>query len=269
MNDFHVLIDLFPWSIFIGILISCICSILGVFVILKRMVFISIALSEAAALGISVGMILQIPSLVSASVFALVFGLCLSRPYEIEKIPRESILGIMFAGAGALSILIVSKAGLGMEEVKALLYGDLILTQPAELITGIIIFIPIGIFLYIFRKPIIYTFLDREAAFIMGIKTSLWETLFFASLSMVIAASSKAAGSMLVFAFLIISPSCGLILCRTMKSVIIMSALISVISTLFGLYLSLLLDFPSNQLIIAILSVVFLFSYIVKKIGKW
>ncbi len=254
MENIRILLELFPWSILAGIMIAAVCSALGVYVILKRMVFIGIALSEAAALGIACGMIFGFPAFAGSAALTLAFGLGLSRPYENGRLPREAILGILFATAAALSILMVSKAGLGLEEVKALLYGDLILTRPNDLTIGATVFLPVAIILLVWQRPILYTFLDREAARILGIRVWLWEIVYFAALSMVVAASARVAGAMLVFAYLIISPSAALLTSRKLRVVVPLAAIYSVVCTLFGLYGALAFDLPANQFIVALLT---------------
>ncbi len=266
MENIQILVDLFPYSIVAGLMIAATCSLLGVYVILKRMVFIGVALSEAAALGIASSMVFGFSSFCGSCALTLLFGIGLSRPYESGRLPREAILGILFSSAAALSVLLVSKAGLGLEEVKALLYGDLILTQPADLKIGVTVFAPILILFFVFWRPILFTFLDREAARIMGIRTTLWEILFFVSLSLTVAASARVAGAMLVFAYLIIAPSAALQMSRRLKYVMLIAVGISTGCTLLGLYGSLAFDLPANQFIVALQAAVFGVVVVVKKI---
>jgi ABC-type Mn2+/Zn2+ transport system permease subunit len=260
-ENLKTLIDLFPCSIGAGLLISVVCSALGVYVILKRIVFIGAALSESAALGIAMGMVFGFPSLAGASALSVVVGLGLSRPYEQGRLPRDTVLGILFAAAGALSIRLVSKAGLGLEEVKALLYGDLILTRPPDLVACILIIMPAGVLLLAFRRPLLYTFLDREAAMLLGIRAAVWETLYFVVLALVVAASARVAGAMLVFSYLVLSPAAALLLSRRLRVVVALSMIIGAACTLAGLYAALALDLPANQLITALLALVLVVAW--------
>lgn len=171
--------------------------------------------------------------------------------------------------AAALSILLVSKAGLGLEEIKALLYGDLILTRPGDLKHLIMVFLPVAGLWALFHRPILYTFLDREAARLLGIRVALWETFFFAGLAIVVAASAHVAGALLVFAYLIVSPSAALMLSRRLAFVIALAMLISTICTLLGLFGALALDLPANQLIVALLASIFLIVWICTKQTRW
>lgn len=268
MDTLKTLLDLFPWSLAAGVTIAALCSAMGVYVILKRMVFIGVALSEAAALGIAAGMVFGFPAFAGASTLTLAFGLGLSRPYESGRLPRDAVLGILFATAGALGILLVSKAGLGLEEIKALLYGDLILTRPGDLGAIAAVFVPVAVLFALFRRPILFTFLDREAAGLLGIRVVFWESAYFAALSLIVAASARVAGAMLVFAYLVIAPSTALLASRKLNMVFAWAIAIPVGCTLLGLYGALAWDLPANQFIVALMAAVFVVVAAIRKTGQ-
>ncbi len=258
MNNLLILFELFPYSLAVGVLTAALCAALGVCVILKRIVFIGAALSEAAALGIAAGMVFGFPVFAGASTLTLVVALGVARPYEFARLPRDAVLGVLFVTAGALGILLVSKAGLGLEEVKALLYGDLILSRPDDLLIGLLILVPAAGLLLLFRRPILYTFMDRETAQVLGLRVALWETLYFAVLALVVAASARVAGAMLVFAYLVVAPAAALLLSRRIRRVVVIAVALAVTCTLIGMYGALAWDLPANQLIVAILAVTLL-----------
>ncbi len=268
MENLRILFELFPWSMIVGVLIAAVCSALGVYVILKRVVFIGVALSEAAALGIAAGMIFGFPAFAGSAVLTLAFGLGLSRPYESGRLPRDAMLGILFVTAGALSILLVARAGLGLEEIKALLYGDLILSRPDDLGTGLAVFVPVAVLLIVFRRPILYTFLDREAARLLGVRVGLWEAAYFAALSLVVAASARVAGALLVFAYLVVAPSAALLASRRLPVVMALASGISVLCTLAGIYGALVWDLPANQFIIALLALACLLVWAIRSAAR-
>ncbi len=254
MDALRTLLDLFPYSIAAGVAISAVCAVLGVFIILKRMVFIGAVLSEVAAAGLAAAMVTGLPPLLGATALTLTAGGLLSRPFETARIPRDALLGTLFAGAGALSILLAARTGLGLEEVKTLLYGDLILTQRADLLQVALGSLPVLALLLLRFRPILYTFLDREAARILGIRVDRWELVFFLALALVISVASRTAGAMLVFAYLVIPASSALLLSRRIRVVMALAASIAVLATLAGLYASLVFDLPTNQLTVGFLA---------------
>jgi len=252
MENVQDILDLFPDAVIAGMVLAAVCAMLGVFVILKRVVFIGIALSEVAACGIAAAMIYGVHPFLGAAALTLATVVVLSYPFEGNRLPRDAILGIIFVLASATSILLVAKSGFGLEEVKALLYGDLILTSEKDLRIILATFVPVGLCLLVFIRPTLYTFLDREAARALGIRVALWELLYFFSLGLAVSAASKVAGALLVFCYLVVAPSTALLLSRRLRVVVVVAALAAIAATAVGLYVSFTQDLPTNQTIAAV-----------------
>jgi len=264
MDALHTLLTVFPAAVLSGVAVALMCSMLGVFVILKRMVFIGAVLSEVAALGLAAAMVLHLPPLAGATVTTLAAAVWISRPFEQGRIPRDAVLGAMFAVAGALSILLSAHTGLGLEEVKALLYGDLVLTRRSDLAAILGVVVPLSLLLFLSHRPILYTFLDRDAARLLGLRTGAWEVFFFSALALVISVAARAAGAMLVFAYLTMPASAALLLSRQLRRVMLLAAIFAVTPTLVGLHAAIAWDLPANQLIVALMALPLLSAGLVR-----
>jgi len=250
----------FPDAVLAGTLIAAVCAFLGVFVILKRVVFIGIALSETAAAGIATAMIFHFQPFLGAALFALVTVTVLAYPFETDRIPRDAILGVIFVLASGMSILIVANSGFGLNEVRALLYGGLILTTRRDLYTILCALLPVLAYLLLFLRPTLYTFLDREAAKVLGVRVALWELLYFYALGLAVSASSKVAGALLVFCYLVVAPSTALLLSRRLWAVILIAISASVLATHTGLVYSAYSDLPTNHVVAVSACVLFAFA---------
>lgn len=247
IEDFSNLVQMFPQAVVAGLVIATVCSLLGVFVILKRVVFIGITLAQVAACGVAAGMVFGFHSFLGATVLTLATVALLSCPFEAKRIPRDSVLGVIFVFASALSILLVAKSGFGLHKVKNLLYGDLILTGNQDLVIILAVLVPVLVYVLGFLRPTVHTFVDREAAKVLGLRVTLWELLFFFALGLAVSAASRVAGALLVFCFLVVTPSLGLLLSRRLAVVMTLSVAGGVLSTVAGLYLSFTRDLPTNH----------------------
>jgi ABC-type Mn2+/Zn2+ transport system permease subunit len=263
------LVSLFPNAMISGIAMAMVCSLVGVFVVLKRIVFISITLSETAACGIAAAMLFNLPPLLGAVVLTAVVVAFLSLHYETGRIPRDAVLGVIFLAASALSILLVSKSGFGLQEIKVMLYGDLILAGPADrnilLLTGL----PVFVFTLAFIRPIFYTFLDPEASRVMGIPCRFWELAFFFLLGLIVSAASKSGGVLLVFCYLVAPPATALLIARSITIVLFLAPTIGIVATFGGLTLSYQADWPCNQTIIMVACILLAAVWTVRKAICW
>lgn len=260
--------EMFPEAVIAGAVIGSVCAMLGVFVILKRVVFIGIALSEVAACGIAAAIMCHIHPFLGAAAFTLATVTVLSYPFENNRLPRDAVLGVVFVLASAASILIVAHSGFGLQDVKALLYGDLILTSDADLRLILWIFLPVGVYLLTFLRPTLYTFLDRETARVLGLRVVLWELLYFFALGLAVSAASKVAGALLVFCYLVVAPATALLLSRKLWLVLLISAMAAVAATMSGLYVSFSRDLPTNQTIAATACIVLAGAVLISAIRR-
>jgi ABC-type Mn2+/Zn2+ transport system permease subunit len=239
----------FPEALAVGTLVSAGCAMLGVYVILKRVVFIGIALSELAVCGMVLAFMVHAPPFVGAAALTLPAVGFLSAPYEDRRVPRDAMLGVLFVMAGAMAILLVAHSGVGLIEIKSRLYGDLILASHADLAVAAGVFLPVMIAQGVWSRPILYAFLDRDAFRVLGGRPRIWEGLLFLLLGIAVSAASKTSGALLVFGYLVLPPVTALMLFRRMPRALGAAAACAVSATWIGLWISFAFDLPTNPTI--------------------
>ncbi|MFH1060010.1 MAG: metal ABC transporter permease [Pseudomonadota bacterium] len=240
---------LFPQALLAGVAVAVACSLLGVLAVLRRVIFIGITLSEVANLGVALGLAWGLPHLPLAGGLTLAAAAALAMPRGYGRLTREAVLGVVFVLASSLAILVVAKSGFGLGEVKALLYGDLLLATPADARLMLAVLGPVVLVLLVCLRPIAFSFLDRDAAQVLGLRVAWWELVYFACLGLAVAAAAKAAGAILVFGHLVIAPSAALVLCRRLGWALVWAAGLAVAATLAGLGWSFAADLPASQCI--------------------
>lgn len=251
-----------------GLLISAVCALLGVFVILKRAVFIGITLSKVAACGVAASFLIGIPPFAGSLVLVLGAVSLLAMPLENQRIPRDTLMGILFIAASALTILLVSKNGPGLVEINSILYGDLILASTRDLKIIFSILTPALILFLAVLRPTLYSFMDREGAKVLGIKTWVWETLYFLMLGVVISAASQIAGALLIFCYLVVCPATALVAHRKIQVILLIAPITAMVATFAGMVISFRYDLPTNQTICIISCILFVAITASKKIGE-
>jgi len=242
----------FPVAVLCGCLLAVTCGCFGVFVLMRRLGFISIALSECSACGIAAASLYGFSPLAGATAMTLLAVCALSTDWERLRIPRDSILGTVFVFASALSVLLVSRSGMGLLEVKALLYGDLLLASKHDLMQISLIHLPLLGLLLLCLRSLLFAFMDSAGARVAGISVRVLELAFFVALGMLISSAAKTAGSLLVFCYLVVPPATGLLLSRRLWAVMLLTVFCGVTATLIGLTASYHWDLAGNQCIIIV-----------------
>jgi len=251
ITTFDQAISLFPLAFVAGAIISVTCAVLGVLVILRRVVFIGITLTEVAAFGIALAMVLGWPPFLGAALLTSAAAIYVAHPLRERWLPRDAILGGIFVGAAALSVLLVAGSGFGLHDIQSLLYGDLILSNKRDMIMVAAVLLPALALLLVCLRPILYAMLDGDYARVVGIRVRTWDTLFFLALSLAVAAASKLGGALLIFAYLVVLPALALSLSRRLTVVLVIAAGLNLLATVVGLLFSIATDLPTNPTIIA------------------
>lgn len=267
MTEIAQLLSLFSSAVLAGVMFSVVFPVLGVFSILKRAVFVGVTLSETAACGVAAALAMNLPPYAGAGAFTLAAVALLALPFEGSRIPRDAVLGVVFVAASSAAVLLVAGSGFGLHEVKAMLYGDLILTSTADLAVIAAVLLPALAACLLGLRPILYSFLDRDAARVLGISVAGWEFFYFFALGAAVSAGSKAAGAILIFCYLVVTPAGALLLSRNLKTVMALAVGAALLSTLFGLAVALTWDLPANQTVAATACIFFLLAAIPGLLG--
>lgn len=252
LSTSEAILHTFPYALIGGVVMAAVCAGIGVFVVLKRVVFIGATLSQVAACGIAAALLCRVHPLLGATLFTLVAVTLLAFPIAETRIPNDAVMGVVFVLTSALGILFVSSSGFGLEEVKALLYGNLILASRKDLQVLLVGLVPATVVFLLFVRPIVYTLVDREEAKVLGLRVTWWELLFFYVLGIVISGSSKLGGMLLVFCYLVVPPMSALLVTNRLMWAGLVSMMLAVLATLIGLYASVIYDLPTNQVIVVV-----------------
>jgi manganese/iron transport system permease protein len=270
-----------------ALVVGLVCSYLGVFVVLKRIVFVGAALSEMASLGAALAftapavwifntLIHAIPILHPLDHFRpLVFALAtmlvsvvfFSQNLLGRRVPREALIGTAFAGAIGLTLLVLSKVQNQGQHELDMLRGNIIGVPQQEIVELVITAAVIGLIQGLFFKEFVLVAFDPEVARTLGYRASRWELLWYLTLGVMIAVSIHVAGTVLVFAFLVMPAVSALMLSRRLSVVLLLAVLFGVIATLTGVLLSVSpLDIPTSYAIVGVLTAIFAASWLLKGI---
>lgn len=261
-----------------ALVVGLICSYLGVFVVLKRIVFVGAALSEMASLGAALaftapvawvfqGLIRLLPilepidhfrPLLFALITMLVSVVFFSQNLMGRKVPREAVIGTAFAGAIGITLLIMSKVQNQSQHELDMLRGNIIGVPHQEIVELIVTAAIVALLQGLFFKEFVLVSFDPEVARTLGYHASRWELLWYLSLGLMIAVSIHVAGTVLVFAYLVIPAVSALLISRRLGIALTLSVLFGIISTFAGVLISVSpLDVPTSYAIVGCMVAIF------------
>jgi ABC-type Mn2+/Zn2+ transport system permease subunit len=256
MSEFFTNLEFFKYSIACSVLVALVCSFLSVYIVLKRIVFVSVAVTQVSSVGIAIALITGLNPTPVSLFFTFLGVVIFSIKFTERSVSNESRIGIGFVVASAASILLVSKSALGTHEIDDLLYGNILVATPFQVYLMIGIITCIFIVHFLFYKEFSAVTLDFEMARTSGIKARFWELMLYLTIGAAISIGIRASGNLLITTFLIMPAVNGLILANRMKNVFIIAVTTGIISALAGFYISFYFDLPTSPCIVATLFII-------------
>ena len=245
----------------------CVCLILagihtyfGYHIVERGVIFVDLSLSQIAALGASVAILLgwgeNAPFLNFCMSLAFTLGGAVLFAFlrkSQNAAPMEALIGISYAGAIALSLLVLEKSATGTEHIKEMLVGTILTVPWKDVIQLGIIVLVVGIIHLISRKRLFLISENPEKALENKLKLWWWDIVFYATFGIVVTSSVKVAGVLLIFSLLIIpAVTAVLSVAGTVKRVVF-GWIFGIIGCALGLEVSLRGDFAAGPSIIATL----------------
>jgi len=252
-----------------SVIIGVTSSYIGVLVMLRRIIFVGIALAHFSSLGIAVAAYFHQDLMLFSLVFTAL-GVVIMAPRDYAKrIPSDAVIGIGLASCWALSILFLSKADHGDAEMLTLMRGNILGATSGDILLLICVLGSVLLLHGVFSREFLFISFDSEAAQACGIKTGIWNFIFYLTLGVSIAVSIKLAGVLLTFSYLLFPAAISMLLTEKIRTSLLISAAISFCASVAGLVLSFLLDFPTAPVIVAVLFLLFLMVFITFNIRQF
>lgn len=245
-------------------LIGIICAILGVYIVLKRVVFFSASLAQISTAAMALAFLLGLDATITSLIITLVVIVIFSIKPSWGKIPLDSVLGIGYVAAFALGILFMAKSAVGIEELHHLLQGNILTISSHQIYLLFFVFVITGLIHYMFKKELLFISFDPAMAKTQGYNVQAWNLLLYFTMGLIVSFGIKVSGVLLIFAMLVIPAVVSLLFVKNIKKVFFIAIFINLFSVFVGLYGSFQLDLPSGPTIVAVLLVMLLLSQIFK-----
>ena len=234
---------------------------LGLHVLRRRVIFVDLALAQIAALGTIVGGLLGLmdgtPSALLYSLTFCMVGAALFAFTRVrhDRIPHEAIIGLVYIIAFSMAVLIVQKTE-GVEHMEGILVGNLLYVRWSDIIATAVAYVFIGGFHLLYWKKFLLISEYPEKAFRQGLNVRLWDFLFYASFGFVITFSTRVAGVLLVFVFLVAPTIMALLITKRFGRQLTIAWVSGTLVTVAGLFLSVELDLSPGPTVVAFYGVV-------------
>jgi zinc transport system permease protein len=257
-------------------LVGALCAYLGVFVVLRRAVFIGAALAQTSSLGVALSYIfcgvlgtwlgrdIHFPPQPMSLLLTLSVSAVLAVRHREQRLPRETVVGIIYVTASALAILVVAMSAHVHAEVLNLLFGNVLAISGGAVIGMTVLAILVGLMHLAAHRFLVFASYDPIMATAVGLRAHWWNLGLFLVIGLVISIGINVAGALVVFGLLVIPPSIALTLGVPMRWVFAVSTLTGVAICLAGTTISFLADWPTGPTIVTLAAAVLTIARLVR-----
>lgn len=268
MEHLLTTLSLFRYALAGIVLVSFICSYLGVYLVLKRIIFLGVAIAQISSMGVAFAFLLHLPPMVFSLLFTFLGMLIMSQNLAGKRLSQEGIVGLAFVAASAVTTLMMAKSPLGIHEVEHVVYGDILAISPLQVYIALGVVVTVITLHLLFYKEFIFVSFDYDMAKAQGVNSALWNMLLYFSVGAAIAIGIMIAGNMMITSCIILPALNGLILARRLRNVFIVSCIQGVCTATLAFFISYLLDLPYGPTAAASSFVTLGLSFIAYKFKK-
>lgn len=244
-----------------GVIASVLCGVVGTFVVVKRLAFLSDGLSHAAFGGMGICFFLGIDPLIGAVALSLAAAIGLGSVNSETVRSYDTFIGVLWAVGMAVGIVFLYLTPGYAPNLMTYLFGNILLVSQREIVLILVFAVFVLGILGLFFQGIVAVAFDEVFARVQGVRVRLLMTLLLTMIALTVVVLIQVVGIILVVALLTIPPVIALMLFKDLRGVLVSSVLVGVGITLGGLMLSFYYDLPSGPAIIllgaALLAVVF------------
>ncbi len=278
MNDLYIILT--------GILVAVSCSILGTFLVLRKMAMVGDAISHAVLPGIVLSFFItgsreSIWMLVGAGLMGVFTTLLIEWLHKKTKLQEDASIGVTFTFLFALGVLMISYFAENIDlDQECVLYGEIAYVPLNTILIGgfeipkaivmlaVVLLLLVVIIFYFYKEWVITTF-DAPYAASIGMSTVLWNYILMSMVSFTTVASFESVGAILVVAFLVVPASAAYLITDSLPKTLLFAVLFGILSSVTGYYTASLLDVSISGAMAAAAGLIFAICFILHVISKY
>lgn len=247
-----------------AVLASIACGIIGSYIVIKRMVFISGGITHASFGGIGIAYFLGLNPVLGAAVFSVLAALGIEWTAIKSNVREDSAIGILWSFGMAIGIIFIFMTPGYAPNLMSYLFGSILTVSTTDLwLIGVLALLLIFVF-SAFYHVILFVAYDEEYARSHKAPVNLIKYLMISLVAITIVLNIRLVGIILVISFLTIPQSTANIFTKRFNYIIILSIIFGIIGSIGGLILSYYYNIPSGATIIFAFVVIFILSKLIK-----
>ena len=251
-----------------GVVVAVTCSVVGLFLVLRRQSLFGDALSHAAFGGIAVGLFTSIYPLWTALVISVLAALGITKLRQSTKIPPDAAVAVMLSSGLALGIVLIGLAGGFNLDLESFLFGSILLVSMQDQLMILVLSAVVLVIIFKLYMQFIYITFSEDQARVSGINVTRLNYLFIALASLAVISSLRLVGVLLISSLIVIPNITAMMFGIGFKKTALISIIVAVSSVLLGIVVSYITNLAPGGVIVLLTIFILLGTISAKSILK-
>lgn len=243
-------LGLYQAPVLAGLIAGIVLGYLGVFVVLRRTVFITATLSQAAGMGVALSFFagihwgITVPPMVGALFASLFATLVFSVPAEKLKLTREALLGLAYIGCWTGAVLVGDAITQEAHDIAGILFGTAVLVRDEDLYALLGVAVLVLTLKGLGHRGFAFATFDPEGARVQGLPVRMLNGVSWVLIALAIGVATRALGVLPVFAFAVLPAMTGLMLSDRLSIALAIAATVGGLSGAAGYVVAFFAELP-------------------------
>ena len=251
------LIEMFSYpfmvrAILVGTMVSLCSALLGVSLVLKRYSMIGDGLSHVGFGALAIAAAVNAAPLAVAIPVVVLAAVLLLRISGSSKIKGDAAIALISTSALAVGVMVISMTTGMNTDVYNYMFGSILAMSSGDVRMSVLLSAAVLILYILFYHKIFAITFDETFALATGVKANLYNTLIAVLTAVTIVLGMRMMGALLISSLIIFPALTSMRVCRTFKSVVINSAVISVVCLFIGITVSYVWATPAGASVVIV-----------------
>lgn len=251
-----------PRALVVAVIAVVVCAVVGCYVVLRGMAFIGDAVAHAVFPGIAVAFALQTSVLLGGAVAGVTVAVLIAVFSQRQRIKEDTVIGIFFAAAFALGLVIISRVDGYTASLNSFLFGSLTGVTGRDIWVSLAVGTVVVAFTVLCQPWLTAVSLDRETARAMNLPVLALDLLLYLAVTAAVVISVRTIGNILVIALLVTPPATARLFTDRLGVMMALSSAIGILGAVVGVYFSWAYDSPTGATVVLALTVFFLLAWL-------
>lgn len=238
-------------ALIIGILVGILCPVVGTYLIVQRIALLGDVMAHSVLPGLAIAFFLRVNILFGAFVSGLLSAFLIAWLHSQTRIKVDVVMALIFSSFFALGVLLITLLRNKLD-LDSFLFGDILGVTLTDVGRTVVVSLLILSLVKLFYKELLFYTFDRDGAEAIGLPVNSIYFGLMAAVTLTIIASMQTVGVVLVVSLLVGPAITAYLFVKELHQMMVLGAIIGVISSISGMYVSYYLNVPSGPSIVLI-----------------